>query len=138
MFAMLMGAAALVLFAPAGPAVAGPDGTGVSEAVKADHHGCPEKYLCFWASPNYHDGPGMVKDDNEDFRKLPHISCRTGTWDNCISSVVNNGQRCTVYMWSGLNYGGSYHSLAIGNEKPDLSQWYFNDAISSNHWCTPK
>ncbi|GAB1692500.1 peptidase inhibitor family I36 protein [Krasilnikovia sp. M28-CT-15] len=133
MFAMLMGTAALVLSAPAAPAVANADGP--VRAVVADPHGCPKGNFCFWANPNFHDGPGKVTDDNEDFRQLRHSTCRTATWDNCISSIVNNGRYCTVYMFSGLNYGGSWHSLGVGDEKSDLSQWTFNDAISSNRWC---
>lgn len=107
-------------------------------APAAAPSGCPAQYACFWKNANFNDGPGKVKGDNEDFRALAHGSCPSGTWNDCISSIYNNGRSCTVFFFKDINYRGEKHSLGLGDSVSDISRWVsgFNDQISSNRWCS--
>ena len=114
-------------------------------AGPTDFFDCPSGYACFWPFKHFAGGMGKVSGDNPDFRKFQHTTseCHTGTWDNCIESIANRGNSgCTVYWWTGVGYSGRWHSLGAGDGVGDFDVVYndpsFNDAISSNHWCTPK
>ena len=106
---------------------------------------CPLQYACFWVNANYTGTMGEVEGNNPDYLNLKNTSGCTafpGTWNDCISSVWNNGKDCTVYFWTDANYEGRYHSLALKDGVANVGTGYndpsFNDSISSNSWCTPK
>jgi hypothetical protein len=113
------------------------------KSAQSDGLGCPSTYACFWVD-NYASGTmGKVSGNNTNYMNVTNSSGCTkypGTWNDCISSLDNNGTSCTVYFWTNASYGGRYHSLAIGDAVYDFGIDYndssFNDSISSNHWCT--
>jgi peptidase inhibitor family I36 len=124
------------------PAIAAPAASSVLPSA-ASVHGCPSGDACFWPFKNFAGSRGAVSGNNPDFSRFPHTTseCHTGTWNDCIESVANNGTQCTVYWWTGANYTGRWHSLSRGDSVGDFATGYndpsFNDVISSNHWCTP-
>ncbi|MFF8675997.1 peptidase inhibitor family I36 protein [Streptomyces sp. NPDC015242] len=139
--ATLVGTASALALAFFGAAPAAQASAGVQAET------CPvdSGYACFWVN-NYRGGTmGKVSGDNENYRNLSNSSGCTrypGTWNDCISSVENQGRQCTVYFWTDANYQGRYHSLSIGDRVNDMAVGWndasFNDAISSNHWCSPR
>ncbi|WDZ87834.1 peptidase inhibitor family I36 protein [Micromonospora cathayae] len=102
-------------------------------------------YACFWVGGGFTGTRGRVAGNNPNYRYLSNSSGCTkapGTWNDCISSIRNDGTQCTVYFWTDADYHGRYHSLSRGDQVGNFSgaPYYdaaFNDAISSNHWCTP-
>ncbi|MFE3032917.1 peptidase inhibitor family I36 protein [Streptomyces canus] len=118
-------------------------------AVSPQVTSCPAAsgYACFWVN-SYRGGTmGKVSGDNPDFRYVHNTSGCTeypGSWNDCISSVENQGTQCTVFFYSDAQYLGTRHSLSIGDRVNDFSlpssqggynDPNFNDAISSNSWC---
>ncbi|QIY67997.1 peptidase inhibitor family I36 protein [Streptomyces sp. RLB1-33] len=105
---------------------------------------CPSGYACFWAWNQYAGNMGKVAGNNPDYRALrsSEDGCISGTWNNCIRSVANRGTQCTVYFYDDYNYGKSHswHSLSRGDQVGDFLTGYndynFEDAISSNKWCS--
>ncbi|MFI0901566.1 peptidase inhibitor family I36 protein [Streptomyces sp. NPDC020983] len=102
-------------------------------------------YACFWVDINRGGAMGKVAGTNHDYRNLKNSSGCTaypGTWNDCISSVENQGTSCTVYFYSDADYHGTRHSVSIGDRVNNVGTGFhdpaFNDAISSNNWCTPK
>ncbi|MFI9005764.1 peptidase inhibitor family I36 protein [Actinosynnema sp. NPDC053489] len=99
--------------------------------------GCHSSNVCFWANNNYNDGPGELSGTNPDWRRFAHGSCGGGTWNNCASSVYNNGTQCWADLWDGLDYAlGSRGGLSLsrGTGIANLGSWDFDNAISSNSW----
>ena len=143
--AVLALAAALGLStsATAAPAAA-PTASHATATPQAAAASCPSTYACFWVNNYYGGTMGKVAGNNTNYMNLSNSSGCTkypGTWNDCISSVANEGTSCTVYFWTDSGYSGRYHSVAIGDWIGDFSDWWsdsaFNDAISSNHWCNP-
>jgi hypothetical protein len=145
-FAGAMGSVTLGLlfFAGSLPAVAAP--AEPAGAAADDIWGCPSSYACFWAGAHMAPPMGKVSENNKNFGNLPYSSgCTSGSWNDCISAVDNNGTTCTVYWFMDADYKGRWHSLHKGDYVTDLSSSSpppigyadpsFNDAISSNRWC---
>jgi hypothetical protein len=106
-------------------------------------------FACFWVNINFTGTRGRVEGNNSNYLNLSNSSGCTrfpGTWNDCISSIRNDGTQCTVWFWTNANYQGRAHSLARGDEVPNFasappvgySDPAFNDSISSNHWCTAR
>jgi hypothetical protein len=127
-----------------GAQAATPTGHSVARPASVDSLGCPSGDACFWVNDDYQGTMGHVAGNNPNFMNLSNSSGCTaypGTWNDCISSLDNNGTECVVYFWTDANYKGSYHSVALGDKIWDFGAVYndpsFNDSISSNHWCNP-
>jgi peptidase inhibitor family I36 len=123
--------ASVTLAAPAGP-------EGDFETMAT----CPSGYACFWRDPYFGGPSGMVAGNNPDFRVFKQSGCPLGSWHECISSIRNDGESCTVFFWTGVGYTGRWHSLARGDQVGKFSEAPYKDpafdnAISSNHWCKP-
>jgi hypothetical protein len=97
--------------------------------------GCPSGYLCFWKDINYGGAMGKVAGNNLNFTAFRNTSCQTGTWNDCISSVYNNGARCTVAIYRDANYLGGGLTVPRQTGISNLGTYGLNDAISSNRWC---
>lgn len=106
-------------------------------------------YACFWVNANFGGTRGRVAGNNSNYLNLSNSSGCTayrGTWNDCISSIRNDGTQCTVYFWTDAGYRGRYHSLSRGDQVANFGAAppagygdpAFNDTISSNHWCTPR
>ncbi|MGP3983087.1 peptidase inhibitor family I36 protein [Streptomyces sp. KR80] len=108
---------------------------------------CPSGYACFWPNKNYGGNRGKVSGNNANFRKLKNSarSCGNRGWEDCISSIMNNGKQCTVYFYSLRNYSkkSRWHSLSRRDAVPDFGKKpptgfndpRFDNSISSNKWC---
>ncbi|GIH16862.1 peptidase inhibitor family I36 protein [Rugosimonospora africana] len=118
-----------------------------SAAPAADGFGCPSGDFCFWVDINFGKFYGELSAKNADWTKLPNPQCRTGNWNDCASSVDNQGVNCTAVGWWDTGYQGHYIFVSRGETLSDLT-WYawvdtnhqehlWNDAISSNSWRTP-
>lgn len=99
--------------------------------------GCSSTYVCFWVHINFVDGPGKLSGSNPNWGAFSHPTCAGGTWNNCASSVYNNGAHCWSDLWDGTNYtygAKGLLSLNRGVGISNLVDWDFNDVISSNSW----
>lgn len=102
--------------------------------------GCPSSYFCFYADPDYSGGMGKVQGNNTHFSSF-HTSthnCGNGNWNDCVSSVFNNGTSCTVFLWSDADYQGKVLPLVRNQGYRNLKTQAFDDVLSSNHWCTQR
>ncbi|GAA5197671.1 hypothetical protein GCM10023322_69430 [Rugosimonospora acidiphila] len=130
--------------AVAGLSIASPASAATATPSSVVLPSCPDSYVCFYPFKNFGGHQGKVKDNNPDFSKMPHTTseCHTGTWNDCIESVDNQGLLCTVYFFVDASYRGAWHSLAVNNDVSDFGIGFhdssFNDKISSNSWCTSK
>lgn len=137
---------ALTLAAAGGIGTAAAAATpGNAAPASTDSLGCPSGDACFWVDGGWNGTMGHVSGDNSNYLNLSNSSgcvAYPGTWNDCIASIDNNGNSCTVYFWTGANYSGRYHSLSIGDAVDSFGVIWndpnFTDAISSNHWCTSK
>ncbi|NJP99713.1 peptidase inhibitor family I36 protein [Streptomyces zingiberis] len=128
-------AAGVVMTAGAGIFVTAP----TAQAAYAD---CPQEsgYLCFWKDANYAGSPGKLSGSNTRWSAFAHSSCQTGTWDNCASSIANEGLSCEAVVYENPNYGGSSWVINRDTSAANLVNWSkpsggnWNDAISSNSW----
>ncbi|MET7567380.1 peptidase inhibitor family I36 protein [Streptomyces sp. NPDC005492] len=138
-------ASAFALAVAAGAGTTAHAATDSAAAPAAQTQYCPYQtgYACFWVD-NYKGGTmGKVAGNNTNYMNLTNSSGCTkypGTWNDCISSLENQGTQCTVYFWSAAGYTGNWHSVARYDSVYDFGVDYgdaaFNDTISSNHWCT--
>lgn len=148
------GAVALVsalLFAGTTAAVAGPGSAAgtASSAGQLAAPSCQAGRTCLWPHANFRGSAYYFKGDYADFRRLSRpAGCTHAGFNDCASSAYNDGRQCTVYLWTSINYRGSYHSLSRGDYIVDFGSRSgppagygdpsFNDSVSSLHWCTPR
>lgn len=125
--------------APAAPApVAASSVTPLAiPASCAPHHGD----LCIYNNANYNDGPGLFAGPNPDWTIFPHASCPSGTWNDCVSSLWNNGNTDAVGLYQNINYGGAGVCWEKGTGAANLNGVDYpgtninmNDTFSSNFW----
>ncbi|WP_369404422.1 peptidase inhibitor family I36 protein [Streptomyces albus] len=95
--------------------------------------GCTSTNVCFWDGYNYSDGPGKLSGWNSNWSVFKTSRCSDGDWENCASSVYNNGTSCSAVLWTGRSYSGSRLTLGRGSGQTRLSST-MNNAISSNSW----
>jgi hypothetical protein len=90
---------------------------------------CPSGALCAYTSPNYVGTPGPVYGNNRNLLQYYR-------YDNA-ESVVNNGRRCSVRIYTGRNYSGPNVLIPRGYGYSNLytqnRPMYHN--IASNLWC---
>jgi hypothetical protein len=105
--------------------------------------GCGSGNFCFWNNANFNDGPGQVSGNNANFTVFSHSSCPYGTWNDCISSVYNNGTSgLGVNVYRDANYLGPSFCVSDNSGYAYLPTYYtnttvvLNDSISSNKWTT--
>jgi hypothetical protein len=108
-----------------------------SVKVAAAPAGCSSGNVCFWNGENYTGaGPGQLSGRNSDWSVFRQSACPNGTWDNCASSVYNNGVSCKAVLWTGKGYTGGFFSLSRGSGETQLASSH-NNAFSSNSWISP-
>ncbi|MDN0199267.1 peptidase inhibitor family I36 protein [Streptomyces sp. S.PNR 29] len=103
---------------------------------------CPDEsgYFCFWTDVDYGGPMGKVSGNNPDWGDFTGGCNTTSRWDNCASSLRNEGLRCEVVVYQYTNYGGSSWVINRDTRAANLTQWAkpsggtWNDAISSNDW----
>lgn len=111
----------------------------------ASFNDCPNESgaLCFWPAANYVGRPGLAFGTNPNWADLPDRDNRCGAsvgWNDCISSIRNEGISCEAVIWEHPNFGGS--NFVINRDtfvdnlatrgKPSGGNW--NDVVSSNNW----
>ena len=136
-----IGFAAAVVVMSAG-LVAGFGPSGLVEASAAGPP-CPVGYLCFWAGSNGSTaGPGELAGTNPNWGWFGQSACHppnaaadsNNTWNDCASSIKNNGTSYCSLVWYNASYGGFAVELSRGEWVSDLHSFNMNDAISSNSW----
>ena len=108
-----------------------------SPAQAADK--CPNEsgYLCFWWHANFQGGMGKVSGSNQQWWVFQG-GCPGRGWDNCASSVNNEGLSCEAVIYEHESYQGASWVINRDTSVADLSQHYmrpgnnWNDKISSN------
>jgi hypothetical protein len=95
---------------------------------------CWGGYLCFWVDTYYEGAQGGVQYDNRNWAAFPQSQCRSGTWTDCASSLINAGNHCDVELWNLPDYREIRLLVRRGDVNPNLVRSVFNDAASSNRW----
>lgn len=108
---------------------------------------CDPGSFCVWVNPNYSDGPGQWPNNASTYFAWDHDNCgwvNGYTWNNCASSVFNNGQNCNIQLYDDVNYGTGrgYYNLQKGGHLANLKLDKMTDGkpmdnrLSSHKWCT--
>jgi len=116
-------------------------------AAVAAFDGCPSTYLCFWVNASRGGAEGEVAGSNPDWADFAQSQCKSGTWNDCASSLVNNGTSgLGALEYENTNYkvsdGGDPLCMYDGEYIANLANGYYywtdgtsmNDSISSNNW----
>lgn len=126
--------------APAAPAVQSAAVAGA--VVPAATSSCPAGYLCFWVNAGYTGNMGKFAGNNPWWGQFSQAQCKSGTWNDCASSLYNHGNYDAVFVYQDINYGGGRACVARGTAWSNLTTMYsndghgLNDAITSNQWRT--
>lgn len=107
-----------------------------SVKIAAAPAGCSSGNYCFWPNAGYSPAgnPGELSGRNADWSVFSRGDCPNDNWDNCASSVYNNGVSCESIAWTGRSYTGTPGILYRGDGGNLVAP--FNNAISSNSWST--
>lgn len=97
---------------------------GVANPASADP--CPSGATCAYTSTNWGGAPGPVYGDNNDLRSFPK-------WTGA-ESIYNNGTQCNVYIYSGINRGGTRYPLNRGTGWRTISGSAIWHHAYSNLW----
>ncbi len=108
---------------------------------------CDSGSFCVWVDANFSDGPGQWPNNSNNYLSWSHPSCgvlNLRTWNNCASSVFNNGNNCNIQLYDDVNYGTGrgYYNLARGGRLANLTidkmtdGQPMNDRLSSHKWCS--
>lgn len=116
-----------------------------SSPAHAGFNDCPDESgaLCFWPAADYAGTPGKVFGTNNNWANLNDSANRCGAsvgWNDCISSIRNEGISCEAVIWEHPNRGGS--NFVINRDtfvanlatrgKPSGGNW--DNVVSSNSW----
>ncbi|WP_170323964.1 peptidase inhibitor family I36 protein [Cryptosporangium phraense] len=146
-FALVMGLAPPANAAGGTPPAEKATLTSVTAAAPAAApSGCSAGNLCFWNGTNFSDGPGELSGTNSNWQAFSHSTCTSTsgasykTWNDCASSLYNNGTSCDARVWTDSGYHGSSYTMSRGQRITNLATFYpdagdtFNNSISSNDW----
>jgi hypothetical protein len=105
---------------------------------------CPSTYLCFWVNSGFTANWGKFAGNNPSWGAYSQSECKGGTWNDCASSLYNNGEHDQALVWQNNSYKGGYTCVARGTTMySNLANWTYsdssasmNDSISSNDWTT--
>jgi hypothetical protein len=105
---------------------------------------CPSTYLCFWVNSGFTANWGKFAGNNPSWGAYSQSECAGGTWNDCASSLYNNGSTEQALVWQNNSYKGGYACVARGTTMySNLANWTYannsasmNDSISSNDWTT--
>lgn len=108
-----------------------------SSAVSPDNdsHGCPSGYGCGWVNNQYGGAMGKWAGNNPNFSVFGQSQCQKGNWEDCISSIDNNGTSgCNINWWWQNNYGGNVWSERQHDDHGAIDG--SSDQFSSDSWCS--
>jgi hypothetical protein len=106
---------------------------GVPSVAKAEH-GCVSSYACGWVDGGYGIPMGKWSENTPNFTVFGQSRCQTGNWNDCVSSLWNEGTSCNAIWWTNSGYGGSGYHNNLGTGTGVLSGGW-NDEFSSLKWC---
>jgi hypothetical protein len=103
---------------------------------------CPDEsgYLCFWVNLGWEGTPGKLSGTNAYWSSFSKSQCGSGTWDNCASSLRNEGRSCEAVVYRDPNFRGPSWVINRDTGVYDLRQWSmepgrnWDNEISSNSW----
>jgi hypothetical protein len=110
--------------------------------AQAGERGCADGNFCFWMHSNFSGSKGQVSGTNGDWQ-LFQGGCTEPDrrhWNNCASSIRNEGRYCEAVIWSEAYYTGGSWVINRDTEVANLSNHgnpaggTWNDTISSNSW----
>ena len=111
----------------------------------AGRSACQSGNFCAWDNYEFSGGPGQWYGNASNYTRWGHSGCGLAslwTWDNCASSVFNNGNNCNLTFYDGINYTGASYNLPRGSYLARMTLDRMsdgqsaNDRISSHRWCT--
>jgi len=116
-------------------------GTAPAQAAPS---GCASGALCAWEDENYLTNSTTVHasffGNNQHWSDFAQSACQSGNWNDCASSIFNNGTQCTAHVYWDAGFGLPRINVPRGTgyaqldqNMPDGRNW--NDKISSNNWC---
>ncbi|MEJ2854196.1 MULTISPECIES: peptidase inhibitor family I36 protein [unclassified Saccharothrix] len=125
---------------PAAGSHTAPDTT--ADPIGVQDTSCDAGYICFWVHINRAGAKGRLSGTNAEWDDFPQSQCEgTGNWNDCASSIINNGRSCNAMVWQHPGYGGAGLRVLRGNGYINLTDHYitwpftdWNDKISSNWW----
>lgn len=121
----------MLLAAVAAIAIAASVGAGAARA----EHGCPAGYGCGWVDGSYGIPMGKWAGNNNNLSIFTQSACQTGNWNDCISSIWNEGTSCNLTWWTNSGYSGNGYRNNRGTGTGFLSPEFWNDEFSSDRWC---
>jgi hypothetical protein len=128
---------AIFAAAPAQAATAG----ATAQAVTTQDTSCAGGDLCFWQNDDKGGAKGRVSGNNAAW-SWARSGCPDGTWNNCASSIQNNGNSCSVKVYDNSGYSGHVLTLTRGTYISSLSGYWitfpvdsWDNDIQSNKWC---
>lgn len=95
-------------------------------------------YACGWVNTYWGSSRGNWAGNNPHLSDFTESNCsKNGNWNDCISSLWNNGTSCNITWFWDASYGTPGLLNHMDNGDPDLTDnspnW--NDQISSDEWC---
>jgi Peptidase inhibitor family I36 len=106
---------------------------GALPSVASAEHGCVAAYACGWVDGGYGTPMGKWSENTPNFSVFGQSRCQTGNWNDCVSSVWNEGTSCNVSWYVNSGYGGGEYRNNRGTGSGVLGGW--NDEFSSLKWC---
>jgi hypothetical protein len=111
-----------------------------ASAAAGDGYGCPSLHGCGWVNSQFGTPMGQWAGPNAKFSIFGQPNCQEGNWNDCISSIDNNGSQCRINWWwdIGHNSGNVWRlnrGYAYSNLNPDPAGRNANDKFSSDDWC---
>ena len=112
-------------------------------AAQADFSNCPDEsgYLCFWTDTAFQGPMGKLSGSNVNWDVFNQAQCFGATWEDCASSIRNEGLNCEAVVWRDRGHSsGPSWVINRDTSAADLTQWSmqpglsWNNQISSNSW----
>ena len=108
-------------------------------STAADGYGCVSGYGCGWINSNFLSKMGKWAGPNDKFSLFGQPLCQEGNWNDCISSIDNNGTSgYRINWWWDVGQSGNVWRLARGRAysslNPDPAGRNANDKFSSDDW----
>jgi hypothetical protein len=128
----------LAIAAPAQASIAGSSLPAVHpSAVAPTVAGCPSGDLCFWVNANFTGGgPGEVAGNNNNWSVFPQPACKSGTWNDCASSLDNNDPTRSATVYKNSNLTNPRLCLNAGQSMSNLTLAIFSDGSVANDSIT--
>jgi len=106
----------------------------VAPGATFDAHGCPAWDACGWVNGtfggNHRGWAGTVRY----LGNYAQSQCQSGTWNDCISSIDDNGRNTKCALWF-KDKAWKGDAWVNWTNRANGSLGGFNDTFSSLNWC---